>query len=216
MFSGMSPLERELIELAPTYMEPVYIGQPPGTSERVECAMGTATLLQLGSKRLAITCAHVMDELTRRAESGEATFFQLGDLVFDSSPDVLDYSSELDLVVIDITQHVLDRESRGGVNAGEASFYAPEHWPPEALSAGAVISFAGFPGAWREQVDVARFELYVMSHGATQVAAVGDNYLWTKIEPDKCVGWSAAGKDLQAIAGLSGGVPILVEKATRA
>jgi len=202
-------LANSLIEFPPRFMEPVFVGTRP-SSLLPRAFNGTATLLCLSGRYFAVTCFHVLEEFRRIRESVRDAVFQIGHLELDPELYLLSESSEVDLAVLEIHDHQIDEGVV--VSIGEppnklrkSRFHEPAVWPPAAAKKEDIISFAGFPGSWRNPTGPASMDMFIFSHGATMVESAGAAHFYSRLELDKCEGVTFFDKEIDNIGGLSGG-----------
>ena len=194
-------LAKALIEFPAGFMEPVYIGDPPLHRLVPACATGTATLLRLGERFLAVTCHHVLQAY--RDLSHRPRHFQIGELLMEPENQLLSESKSLDLAVIRVHEsQILDDCPGPGLH--RLKFFGPRGWPPDPTTTEDVVSFSGFPGAWREQDTLASFVAYMFGHGAARVHAVSGTHFVTRLELGDCRTLYSA-KEVGDIGGMSGG-----------
>jgi hypothetical protein len=163
---------------------------------------GTASLVKLRDKYLGITCEHVIREYRRVREA--STVFHFGRVAIDPEDYLIAESRDHDLAVFNLTSFI------GAVpDFTAAKFVTPTTWPPREVSLQDVICLGGFPGVWREQINLGHLRFYSFSSGAAQVHSVGEHHLMTRVEVDKCVVAFQNGLVLGSLGGLSGG-PVFV------
>lgn len=201
--SFSNPFFDEVGKYAVRFAVPVIFGDSPGRVRDASLQNGTATLLRLGDRYLAITCHHVIEGF-RRARAEGRSFFQVAHTEMDPEARLVDANENLDLAVIDVTEWV-GKEGQFST----ANFVNPGVWPPRPIVEDDVLSFAGFPGVWRDQVDLAHLRFYSLSSGASQVKSVQDRGLVTAIEFEECVTQVNFEKKLGSLGGMSGG-PVFV------
>jgi len=128
---------------------------------------------------------------------------QIGELPLDPDAQLVSESKSLDVAVIEIQAHQL-LSGRSGVGLHRDKFFGPRTWPPDSITEEDVISFAGFPGVWREQVGINRFEMFMLSHGASGVEAVSETKFITRLELDRSESLLSV-KEVTDLGGMSGG-----------
>lgn len=194
-------LGHALTNFPASFMEPVYIGDPP--LQRVEpvCAMGTATLIHLNGRFFAITCHHVVQAFRELAD--QPRHMQIGEFPLDPDAQLVSESKSLDVAVIEIQPHQL-LEGSSGIGLQREKFFGPRTWPPDQITEDEVISFAGFPGVWREQVGINRFEIFMLSHGAAGVHSISGTKFVTRLELERCESLMSV-KEITDLGGMSGG-----------
>lgn len=194
-----NPFFDEMSKYPVRFAVPVFFGDPPNWSFAASLSNGTASLLRLGNRFLAITCHHVLEGFRKRSAT-EATFFQLGYVRMVPDQYVIAESSELDLAVLDLTPFIGQTPY-----VTEAAFVSAPAWPPRAVTTDDVICMAGFPGVWRDQVDLGHLRFYSFSSGAAEVVSVRDQQIATTVQIQDCVTQINHGLVLGSLGGLSGG-----------
>lgn len=184
-------------------MEPVYIGDPPLLRATISCANGTATLVRFGLRFFAVTCNHVLQEYRRLAAGRRPRHFQIGELVLNPEEQLVTANENLDLAVIELRHGQVVDDRRLGVLA--TKFFEPASWPPDPINTNDVVSFAGFPGEWREQNRLNRLTMYMLGHGAAGVHSVGETHFYTRLELDDCESVAYDEKEVAGLGGMSGG-----------
>lgn len=182
------------------FAQPVFFGDSPATAYRSNLANGTASLLRLGSRYLAITCFHVYDAYRKIRELRPATIFQVGRLGFDPSSHLLSESRELDLAVLDVTPYVREE---GDLESGH--FFESGSWPPAELSGTEILAFAGFPGVWREQLALSYLRFYSVTCGTAEIASLAERHFYTRLALEEAEVAIRDGLVLGSLGGLSGG-----------
>ncbi|MBZ5680788.1 MAG: hypothetical protein LAO24_11860 [Acidobacteriia bacterium] len=160
--------------------------------------------MKLGDKYLGVTCEHVLREYRRIKEAQTQTVFHFGRAAINPEEHLISENRVYDLAVFDLTPFV------GEVpDFTAAKFVEPTTWPPRDVSREDVICLGGFPGIWREQINLGHLRFCSFSSGAGQVHAVGEHHLMTRVEVEKCVTQFNNGVVLGSLGGLSGG-PVFV------
>lgn len=149
---------------------------------------------------MGITCHHVLKGFRERRLHGPAVF-QFGPIRVDPELHLISESSGLDLATVDFTAY-LDASYNG---VPRAICVEPFRWPPAEVDREDVLALAGFPGVWRDQVDINHLRFYSFSSGATPVESSGDKHLVTRIKIEECVVDLRDGLVLGSLGGLSGG-----------
>ena len=201
------PFTDEITKYPVRFAAPVLFGDSPNTSYSAALRSGTATLLRLSDRFLAVTCQHVLEGF-RQCQSGKDAFFQLAHVAMAPEQYLVAESRDLDLAVIDLTSFV-----GKAPYLTEANFVCPTAWPPRSVSTDDVICLAGFPGIWRDQVSLGYLRFYSFSSGAAEVLAVTDNQIVTTVKAEECIWQINHGKVLGSLGGLSGG-PVFVWRKT--
>jgi len=193
------PFYDELAKYPVKFAAPVFYGDSPTSSYSASLKNGTATFLKLKDRFLGVTCHHVLDAYRERRFTLE-TLFQLGPVGLNPDQYLVSEDKERDLAVIDLTNFV-----GTGRALSVASFVEPARWPPDQVSTNDVICLAGFPGIWREQVDIAHLRFYTFSSGASAVLSVSEDKIVTTVQIQTCVTEIQHGRVWGSLGGLSGG-----------
>lgn len=164
---------------------------------------GTATLLELGGKKIAITCFHVIQWYRRLWRDDRESIFQIGNLKLEPTYQVIEEDSDLDLATIELSdQQANDLEKDG------AQFFAPVCWPPAPVdSSSDWLAIGGFPGSMREHIGGNVLDVVGYSVGATPVSSVSEKKIVCRFERDRWI-WSHNPRDLpdaSNLGGMSGG-----------
>jgi hypothetical protein len=203
-------LGQQIVRFPLQFAEPVIIGSVPEDGKEPVLNNGTATLVQIGERQLAVTCAHVLAEFRRRRDEGIRQFvFQIGMLEFDCEDRLAGYDEFLDLAVFDITglKHSRASTRSGG---GPFRFHEPSQWPPTAATTDELVSVAGYPGAWRQAPINMHIDFDTFSIGAQPVTSSLRNRIALQFDRDYWVSaFGDRGKDFKLLGGMSGG-PIMV------
>jgi hypothetical protein len=194
-----NPFFDEISKYTVRFATPVFFGESPFSSYSASLRNGTATLIRLKNRFLGVTCQHVLDGY-RAFESPQGKFFQIGPVRIDPERHVISEDRNLDLAIVDITSFV----SKTG-SLTEANFVQPMNWPPREVSKEDVLCLCGFPGIWREQMDLGHIRFYSFSSGLGEVSSVRDNVIVTRFQIQDCITQINFGKILGSIGGMSGG-----------
>jgi hypothetical protein len=202
MTSGVTfddPFYEEVSKYAVRFAVPVVFGESPASSYKAALRNGTATLLILKDRFLAVTCQHVLAGF-RELKSVRKTMFQVGTVAMDPDDYLVSEDESLDLAVLDLTSFV-------GVVPGltESQFVSPRAWPPAEVTTEDVLCLAGFPGIWRDQIALGHLRLYSLSSGASEVLSVQPDRITTAIQIDDCISQINHGVVLGSLGGISGG-----------
>ncbi len=189
----------------------VFIG-PTRRSLPIRPNNGTATLLRLKGRPLAVTCSHVIQNFRERSVTNQPGFW-IGSLQVDPLERVITEDTRLDVAVLDLSGLNLSLISDHEIGS---SFLDPAEWPPQSPDAGDFISFGGFPGVWREHRQDDEVVFRSFSLGASEVTAVGDDYIVCQMNREYWVSSRGLrGHDLHDFGGMSGG-PALIWRGIRA
>jgi hypothetical protein len=200
------PLGRELAAYPIRFCESVVFGS--ATHAEWLRQQRNASIVDLGSGPLAVTCWHVMDGYRRRLAYGPTTC-QIGNLRIDPLERLIDEDQRLDLATL--TLDGCDFEQiRSGKHVQSATF-RPVRWPPAALREGEFVSLGGFPGSWRTVTGAASFDYDTFSIGSTPVTVVRDDCAVCQFERENWIGWHNDVRDFRELGGMSGG-PVFVQR----
>ncbi len=195
-----TPFEDVVAKYAMTFAQPVFFGDSPAHAYAARLFNGTASLLLLGDRYLAITCAHVLNGFRAQRASESRTVFHIGRQNLDPERFVISESTTLDLAVFDVTTLVAE----GGL-LEPSNFSVASQWPPGDVSEKDILAFAGFPGVWREQLALGYLRFYAVTVGTADVASVSEKSLMTRLDLAESVSVIREGLVLGSIGGLSGG-----------
>lgn len=196
-------LARELSAFPIRFSEPVYFGAPPSGGLVSGLRNGTATILNLGSGPIAVTCSHVLACYRKLLAESPATTFQVGNLKLDPLPRIRSEDANLDLAIIDLEGCDLAMMQQGKVV--ESGVFQPTRWPPPPLEPGEFVAVGGFPGVWRDQVAPDRIHYDSFSLGATKVTTVHEDYFVCQFEREHWVASHEEHRDVRKLGGISGG-----------
>lgn len=207
------PLGKEMTKYPLRFATSVILGRRPSEDECVKVKNGTATLIELQDRPIAVTCNHVMEEYWKINTDSDVVF-QIGNMEFDPSERIIGASSHLDLVSIDLSGLNLC-ELLGNGDIGSLVF-PPVSWPPKDVCAGDYVAFGGFVGKWKEYVSWNRISFDAFSLAGCRVASVSEERFvcqlerewWVKSSPNA---HGRDGKDLHEFGGLSGG-PVFIHR----
>lgn len=210
---GLSSEEQRLLgELQAKYpmrfSKAALIMCEPNPANFVSMNTASVTLVELDAGPIAITCNHVITEALTPTESGELRIFKIGDEVIDLTCQLLDRSDDLDIATILLRQDQLSAvlvDNTG--NPIGTSLFRPASWPPEPPTEGDIISFGGFPGHFREIINLQDIQFATFSSGATLVSSSSERQFICAFE--RCYWDIAFGDqlhlDLKSFGGMSGG-----------
>jgi hypothetical protein len=195
-----NPFFDEISSYPVRFAQPVFFGDSPASSYSASLANGTMSLLKFDGLFLGVTCQHVLAGYRNGLTTREDIVFQIGHAQLDPLQYLKCEDRELDLATFDLTPFVGRVEQMN-----EANFVEPPSWPPSDISEDDVICLAGFPGIWREQLNLGYLRFFSFSSGASGVSSVGENHFVTRIEVEQCVVAINEGKVVGSLGGLSGG-----------
>jgi len=170
---------------------------------------GTATLLELGSKKVAITCAHVLEKYTDLRRSERKAIFQIGNIKLDPISQLIAEDHKTDLATI-----LLSDEQAGVMEKNGRQFFLPVSWPPGLIKEGDWVALGGYPGILRKQVSWNELDLIGYSVGATPVTSVTEEKLGCRFERERWVwGYRSEGmREPENLGGLSGGPAFILRQ----
>jgi hypothetical protein len=145
-------MERSVMALPLYFCDPVLIGRPPGiaASGGAKLFSATVTYLDLGGRRMLATSAHVVRYFETERQNDGVTVFQLPGIVLrDLSPRLIDIDDASDLATIDIGELSLTPRDVPREALQPRQFHVPTSWPPDAVTEGDVVAYAGWPGTLR-------------------------------------------------------------------
>lgn len=206
------PLGQEMGKFPLRFARPVFFGQKPSKSEPIRINNGTITFVQFEELLIGITCSHVIDKY-KQISRGENCIFQIGHLEFDPLERIIDESTELDLVSIDLNG-LNFTQTINGIEIG-SGFFVPAYWPPKEVVPGDYVAFGGFPGEWRKYPEWNSIVFDTWSSGGSEVSSVHDQYFICQFKRKY---WVESfnynyreGLDLKKLGGLSGG-PVFIHR----
>jgi hypothetical protein len=166
----------------------------------------TATLLQIGSKRLAVTCQHVIAKHRKVGTKRRPSLFQIGNLAFEPLNERIVEEPKLDLATIELSDFQADQIIRRNVGT-EKAFLVPVRWPPNAVTTADSLGIGGYPGDWRFQGPGNQVEFNGYSIAATPVTSVSEFTISCQFARDhwNWVGKKEGLKDPIGLGGMSGG-----------
>ena len=144
---------REVVLALPLYYcDPLIIGRHPDAvgEANAEIYSGSATYLELASRKVIVTSAHVVRRYQEMYEEDARTILQLPNrLLSNDHNGVIDIDDDSDLATLDASDIELSPRPSGLAELRPRQFYRPPSWPPDAVTEGDVILAGGWPGALR-------------------------------------------------------------------
>jgi hypothetical protein len=210
--AAAGPLGQEMSKFPLRFATAAFFGDRPKKGRLQKVNNGTVTLLNLDGRRIALTCSHVLEGY-RKIYGTPNTNFQIGDLELNPLDRIIDESSDLDLVTLDLEGLSL-REFSNDEGIG-THFFDPVRWPPDRIKQGDFVAFGGFPGLWRQNLSWRELLFDSWSSGATEVTSVSEDHFVCQFEREF---WVASlnlhgleGLELRKLGGLSGS-PVFIHR----
>jgi hypothetical protein len=192
-----NPFFDEITKHPIKFSRPVFFGDSPWESYNARLRNGSATLLKLANRYLAVTCHHVVEAFRLYRVTSKGTF-HVGLIPIDPDKFLIDEDAERDLAVLDVTTFI-------GPHLPVSQFTEPVRWPPDKITEDDTICFGGFPGIWREQIAPGHLRFYSFSSGASEVLSVSDDLMYTTIKISECIVQFNENRVLGELGGISGG-----------
>ena len=207
------PLGLALSKVPLLFARTIFFGPPPTAEQPCPLNSGTVTLIELGERRVAVTCHHVIETFRQRRADDPRLVIQVGNYNFDPEDHILDESADLDLAVLDFT-NVPTVHLTPGPWLG-TTFHQPHEWPPLPVKTGDYVSIGGYPGALREQRDTGEFDFHSLPLVGVPIRAAAADRMVIQLEREFWVeNYEKRPSDLfgfQDFGGMSGG-PVVVER----
>jgi hypothetical protein len=204
--AAAGPLGQEMARFPLRFAQPVFFGDRPQKDKLQKVRNGTATLLNLNGRPIALTCSHVFQGYRGFHGDDPNTVFQIGALEFNPLDRIIDESASVDLVTIDLQGLDLDELRRDEPISCE--FFTPARWPAENIKEDDFVAFGGFPGSWRQNPSSGVLVFDSWSAGATPVSSVSAGYFVCQFEREYWVESlkqrGCEGLGLRELGGLSG------------
>ena len=200
---------RAIVRISLEYCQPILFGDPANHKPVQSIRTASATLVTIGSLKIAVTCAHVFRAYSRLREATEdrKVIFQVGNVSFDPLERLLDVDDALDIASFDLADL---NHTKAGVRGGPLTFHEPTVWPPNPVVPGDFVSLSGFPGAWKDVYPGGKVEHDTFSVGPQEVTSVSEGRIACVFERGNWVQSSGTrGVDLKELGGMSGG-PVFI------
>ena len=124
------------------YVIYVYFADPPFINESKIYNSATSTLIDTGTKKLAVTNNHVIKAFEKLKVINKNVNFQIGSLVIEDIHDrIIDRNDFYDIVTFNLSD--VEIKSLG------KQYCSFVHWPPTQVEKDEVLVFAGYPGIFR-------------------------------------------------------------------
>ena len=205
--SFSNPFFNEISKYPVKFATPVFFGESPYSSSSAFIRNGTATLLILCDRYIAVTCHHVLKGCRQFRQKNNGLFY-LGPIGVNPEQYLISEDKDYDLAIFDLSNLV-----RKVPELSKAKFVKPRVWSPHDIAKEDVLCMAGFPGIWRDQIRLGHLRFYSYSSGAAGVVSFGDNYIVTTVQIEDCITQINHGKVWGSLGGLSGG-PVFVWRKT--
>jgi hypothetical protein len=153
------------------YCDPIIIGRHPDIvgDANAEVFSGSATYLELPSRKIIVTNAHVIRKYQEMHDQDARTILQLPNRLLSNARDrIIDIDDASDLATLDATDIELSPRPSGLEELRPRQFYRPVSWPPSAVNEGDVILSGGWPKALRHDTQGMRN----IEHNPYSIAAV--------------------------------------------
>ncbi|MCB2189953.1 MAG: hypothetical protein KQI62_00215 [Deltaproteobacteria bacterium] len=205
------PLGRELTKFPLRFAAAVTMGERPKLKHKAYINNGTAVLVKLDKRPIAITCSHIMEKYREKLEQDSNTVFQIGQAVINPQERLVDENRNIDLATIDMSgieaHHVCMQTNL------ELNYYEPFSWPPAPVKPGDFVCVGGYPGAMRKQNTSDSLVFESFSAAGVQVPSVNDEYFMIQFEREFWV--KNFGSDdyltFNQLGGMSG-CPVFIER----
>ncbi|MGA2722860.1 MAG: hypothetical protein ABSG79_10655 [Bryobacteraceae bacterium] len=124
MSRTLTPLETTLAEFPLKFAVAILIAEPSLSDADVRLTNGTATLIQFGCNRIALTCFHVLEKY----RSAPDAIFQIGNVKLNPTVQLVAEHPTADLATIRISES--QAEGLTTCDGMRAQFFQPTSWPP--------------------------------------------------------------------------------------
>lgn len=181
----------------------VFFGPPPQHGQEVSVNSGSASLVQLGTRHFAVTCAHVIAGYRQRLEQEPDCIFQLGNCRLNPLGQLALDDQHLDASAIALTPEQAHEITHHEGEFGR-HFVVPPHWPPEPVSERDFVAFGGFPGELRKVQSFDELSFGTFGSAAARVTAAREDYIVCQFDEEN---WVRCGFEQSpvSIGGMSGG-----------
>lgn len=153
------------------FAQVLWFGPSPIEGQEPHVNNGTLSLLDLGGKRVGVTCHHVLSKCRERLETEPGLLCYIGrQLVPDLLSRILHEDPLADLAVLDLTSFDL-AEATTDEEIGSSFFSGPPR-PTQDIEEGDFVCFGGYPGEFRQVVRFNELVFPTFSSGACRVEAV--------------------------------------------
>jgi hypothetical protein len=202
--AATTALRNNLCEFPAMFAKCIAIGLPD------EFHTATATLVDLGRGKLAVTCAHAIADYLERWKAGRA-LIRVGNIRVCPSQ-LVGLDKDIDLATILLSdEQAADLVNEDGI---PTQFYQPSRWPPDPAKEGEWVAIGGFPAQWRKKrSETGEMILGYYGIGATRVTSASERQFGCGFERKHWIWMSRKAEltDLTMLGGLSGG-PVFVER----
>lgn len=139
--------------------------------------IGTATLLQLGVRKLAVTCDHVLRKLDEYRAGQRRAMFQIGSVRLDPTNQLVDCDASTDFATIELSlsqARVLEEDGK--------VFHVPPNWPAGPVNERDWAALGGFPGENRVRNSLFSMVSGFFPLGSTPITEVSDSNIVCSFE----------------------------------
>jgi len=174
------PLGKELSRYPVLFAASLAIIEEPTNLAKSILYNGTATLIKLRGKHIAITCDHVLQKYDQIIDSSKKAQLQIGNLNLDPLVSTIDRSSEMDIATLDLEPYNWAQISVDQ-KIGD-KFITPFEWPPPQITENDLIITGGFPRVFRTHVAPTEFSFASLSIGPVPVSRTYRNEITCRLE----------------------------------
>lgn len=198
------PLGEQLGRFPLLFAKAVLFGERPSKDKPTVISSGSASLVNLGSGPMLVTCEHVIAGYREMVATNGNVIFQVGEVEIDPFEQLIDENHRLDLATIQLS----DVQATAITSSWPigSCFFEPKSWPPEPVMEGQFVAFGGFPGSLRTVESFDEIVFASWSSGATQISSVSYGQFMSKFDREFWV--SPFGTDehltITNLGGLSG------------
>ena len=173
-----------LAEVPLAHAVPAYFGSSPTGTLSVQ-KNGSATLLRICGKKLAVTNNHVIEGYRTDLSSEPNLLFQLGNQKLDPLELLIDEDSYYDLAVLDLTEYEAKDLATGGNKP--TTFFEVSDWAPRKVKKGDFLLVGGFPGLWRRNAGNTHLRSFTLSQAGVEVKSVSEEAITCSLELERCL-----------------------------
>lgn len=198
------PLGEQLAKFPLLFATSVLFGERPSKGKPTAISRGSATLVNLGTGPMVVTCEHVIAGYQKMSAAYNNVLFQIGKVEIDPFKQLIALDARLDLATIQLS----DAQANAITSSGPigSCIFEPKSWPPKPVKEGEFVAFGGFPGSLRTIEDFDEIAFASWSSGATEISSVSEGQFVSKFDREFWV--SSFGTDyhltISNLGGLSG------------